>query len=94
MPVEVRVPSMLQRLTGGRRVLHCNAPTVRALLDCVERDHPGFRAQLVDDGEVRRFVNLFLNDEDIRFLQQLDTPLQDGDVLSILPALAGGTAGG
>lgn len=90
MPIEVRVPSVLQNVTQGQKVLHYESPTVRDLLTDIDRDYPGFRDQLVEDGELRRFVNIFLNDEDIRFLGQLDTPIADGDAIAILPALAGG----
>ena len=91
MPVEVQVPSMLRKYTGGQRLLRRNkSTTVRDLIDAIERDYPGLRDQLLEQGELRRFVNIFCNDEDIRFLAQLDTPLHDGDVIAILPALAGG----
>ena len=90
MPVEVRVPSMMQKFTDGQRMLSYDSATVADLLQSIDADHPGFRDQIVEDGEVRRFVNIFLNDEDIRFLKQMDTALSDGDVLAILPALAGG----
>ena len=90
MPVEVRIPSVLQKLTGGQRRLQYEGATVDELLDAIDGDYSGFRDQLVENGELRRFVNIFLNDEDVRFLQQLKTPLKDGDTVAILPALAGG----
>ncbi len=90
MPVEVRIPSVLQKLTGGQRRLQYEGATVDELLDAIDGDYSGFRDQLVENGELRRFVNIFLNDEDVRFLQQLKTPLKDGDTIAILPALAGG----
>ena len=90
MAVDVRVPSLLQKFSGGQKVLTYESETVGDLLLRIDQDYPGFRAQLVEDGELRRFVNIFLNDEDIRFLKQMNTPLQDGDVVAILPALAGG----
>ncbi len=90
MAVEVRLTANLQRLVGGQRSLFVEGRTVGELLERLEQQYPGFRQQIVADGQVHRFVNIYLNDEDIRFLQQLDTPLQEGDIVSILPALAGG----
>ena len=90
MAVEVRVPSIMQKLTGGQKILRYEGGTVGGLLKTIDADYPGFRDQIVEDGEMRRFVNIFRNDEDIRFLEQMDTTVADGDVLAILPALAGG----
>ncbi len=90
MAVEVRVPSLLQKFTAGQKILTYEDETVASLITTIDADYPGFRDQLVEDGELRRFVNIFLNDEDIRFLEQMNTPLRDGDVVAILPALAGG----
>ena len=90
MSVEVRVPSMLQKFTDGQKLVQLESPNVGQLLDSLERSYPGIGDQLMEQGELRRFVNIFLNDEDIRFLDGLDTALNDGDVLAILPALAGG----
>ena len=91
MPVEVRVTANLQKLVGGQRAIYAEGSTVGELLDRLDQQYPGFKAQLVTDGRLHRFVNIYLNEEDIRFLQQLETPLREGDVLSILPALAGGS---
>ncbi len=90
MTVEVRIPSMLQKYTGGARILAADGATVGDVIAALERTYPGIRDQLLEDGAMRRFVNIFLNDEDIRFLDQLNTRLADGDSLAILPALAGG----
>jgi molybdopterin synthase sulfur carrier subunit len=90
MTVEVRLTANLQKLAGGQRFVYVEARTVGELLDLLDGQYPGLKQQIVADGQVHRFVNVYLNDEDIRFLKQLDTPLQEGDVLSILPALAGG----
>ncbi len=90
MSVEVRVPSMLQKFTDGQKLVQLESHNVGQLLDSLERSYPGIGDQLMEQGELRRFVNIFLNDEDIRFLDGLDTALNDGDVLAILPALAGG----
>jgi molybdopterin synthase sulfur carrier subunit len=93
MAVEVRLTANLQRLAGGQRSLQVEAGTVGELLDRLEALFPGFKQNILEDGQLRRFVNIYLNDEDIRFLQRLETPLRDGDVVSILPALAGGRGG-
>lgn len=90
MTVDVRVTANLQKMVGGERSVQGQGSTVRELLDDLEGRYPGFKGQLVTDGEIHRFVNIYLNDEDIRFLKKLDTPINDGDTLSILPALAGG----
>lgn len=90
MPVEVRVPSMLQKFTDGQKSVQLESANVGDLLASLERSYPGIGDQLLEQGELRRFVNIFLNDEDIRFLEGLETTLSDGDVLAILPALAGG----
>ena len=90
MPVEVRVPSMLQKFTAGERLVQLESASVAEMLSSLERSYPGIGGQLMDQGELRRFVNIYLNDEDIRFLDGMETALNDGDVLAILPALAGG----
>ena len=93
MAVEVRVTAVLQRLTGGAKSVQAEGQTVGELLGDLERNYPGFLAQVMqEEGKLHRFVNIYLNDEDIRYLKQLDTPVADGDVVSILPALAGGSA--
>jgi molybdopterin synthase sulfur carrier subunit len=91
MTVEVRVPSVLRQVTHGEKVVRGAAGTVAELLEELEGRYPGLRAQLVEqDGSLRRFVNVYVNEEDIRYTGQLATPLQRGDVVSILPAIAGG----
>ncbi len=91
MTVEVQIPAVLKKLTGGAKSVKGDGHTVRELLENLDREYPGIRQQLTgEDGQLHRFVNIYLNDEDIRFLQQMETPLQDGDVISILPAIAGG----
>lgn len=90
MAVEVRVTSTLQRLVGAKSVT-AEGRTVGEVLENIDARYPGFRRQISnEDGSLHRFVNIFLNDEDIRYLDQLNTPLKEGDILSILPALAGG----
>ena len=90
MAVEVRVTANLQKLVDGQRSVQGEGSTVRELLDDLDSHYPGFKDLLVTDGQLHRYVNIYLNDEDIRFLDKLDTPLKEGDTLSILPALAGG----
>jgi len=91
MAVTVRVPTPLRRLTDGQGEVEVEARTVKEAIEKLEEQYPGFKERLLDEnGELRRFVNLYLNDEDIRFLKGVDTELKDGDVLSIVPAIAGG----
>ncbi len=90
MSVEVRVTSSLQNLVGAK-IVQGEGSTVGELLKDLDSRYPGFKAQISgDDGELHRFVNVYVNDEDIRYLQALDTPVNAGDAVSILPALAGG----
>lgn len=89
--IQVRVTAVLQKLTGGQKAVQASGATVAEAIDDLDRRFPGFKAQLyADEGKLHRFVNIYLNDEDIRYLQGPDTPLKPGDVLDILPALAGG----
>jgi len=88
--VEVRVTSVLQRVVGAKSV-QTEGSTVGEVLEKMNTSYPGFREQItMDDGSLHRFVNIYINDEDIRFMQSLETPVHSGDVVSILPALAGG----
>ena len=91
MNVQVRVPTPLRRLTGGEAVVSANGVTVGALVNDMESNHPGMKERLCDEeGQVRRFVNIFVNGEDIRFLDGLSTITKSGDEVSIVPAVAGG----
>jgi MoaD family protein len=90
MAVEVKVTATLQKMVGGQRVVEGEGATVGEVIDDLDRKHPGIKDMVMVDGQIHRFVNIYLNDEDVRFLSQLETPLKEGDVLSILPALAGG----
>ncbi len=91
MPIEVRVTATLRNLVGAKSV-EAEGTTVGQLLEDLNERYPGFRQQISgEDGQLHRFVNLYLNDEDVRYLEDLQTPLKDGDVVSILPALAGGS---
>lgn len=90
MAVTVRIPTPLRTLTGGKDEVAAQGRTVAEVIDDLEKSHPGIRERLLDEKGVRRFVNLYANDEDIRFLDNLQTELKDGDSLSIVPAIAGG----
>jgi sulfur-carrier protein len=90
--VTVKIPTPLRSLTRGKDSVQVSGATVREVLESLERECPGLRSRVCDEqGEMRRFVNLFLNEEDVRHLQALDTPVKEGDILSIVPAIAGGT---
>ena len=87
----VRIPTPLRKLTNGQEEVKATGANVAAIITSLEGQFPGLRERICDDqGKVRRFVNIFKNDEDIRFLQNLDTPVADADELSIVPAIAGG----
>jgi MoaD family protein len=87
----VRIPTPLRKLTDGKEEVSAAGATIGELITDLEANFPGIKARICDDkGQVRRFVNIFANDEDIRFLQNLDTPVKDTDEVSIVPAIAGG----
>ncbi|WP_287128047.1 MoaD/ThiS family protein [Candidatus Cyanaurora vandensis] len=91
MTVTVLIPTPLQKLTQNQGTVQCEAQTIAELLSSLETNCPGLGQRLCDDqGTPRRFVNFYVNNEDIRFLQGVATPLQDGDEVSIVPAIAGG----
>jgi molybdopterin synthase sulfur carrier subunit len=91
MSVTVRVPTTLRTLTGGQSEVSVEGATVGEVLSSLESAHPGFAERILDDqGGLRRFVNVFLADDDVRYLQALDTPVPDGETISIIPAVAGG----
>jgi molybdopterin synthase sulfur carrier subunit len=91
MPVFVRIPTPLRSVTKGNAEVQAKGDTVGDLVEDLERQFPGLRERLLDDkGELRRFINVYVNEEDIRFLQGKTTVLKDGDRVSIVPAIAGG----
>ena len=95
MAVIVRMPTPLRKLTGDRSEIEGTGSNMRELLDNLEDLHPGIRERLVDEGgTVRRFINVYLNEEDIRFLDGLETAVADGDRVTIVPAIAGGLGPG
>ncbi len=91
MSIKVRIPTPLQKLTGDKGQVELEAASVRELIAGLEKNYPGIKDRLCDEaGKIRRFVNFYLNEEDIRFLKQEDTALKNGDEISIVPAIAGG----
>jgi molybdopterin converting factor small subunit len=91
MSVSIRIPTTLRTLTGGQSLVEVDGGTVGEVLDRLEAAHPGFRSRLLDDaGALQRFVNVFVSDDDVRFLDGLQTPVPDGAEVSIIPAVAGG----
>jgi molybdopterin converting factor small subunit len=90
MAIEVRIPTILRSYTDGAKAVEGNGATLDQLIADLEGRHPGLRDRLVDDNGLRRFVNVYLNDEDVRFLGGLETKVSDGDTVTVLPAVAGG----
>lgn len=91
MAVEVRLPTLLREHTGGEASVRADGSTIGEVFVALVDEYPGLKGQLVDaDGSLHRFVNVYRNDDDIRYLERLDTPVSERDVVSILPAVAGG----
>ena len=91
MAVIVRIPTPLQKLTNGQGEVSGEGATVKEVLDNLDQSYPGIKERLCDEqGQLRRFVNIFVNEEDIRFMEGDKTPLKEGDDVSIIPAIAGG----
>ncbi|HZR51759.1 MAG TPA: MoaD/ThiS family protein [Streptosporangiaceae bacterium] len=90
MAIEVRIPTILRTYTDGAKQVEGSGATLAELISDLESRHSGLSARLIDGGALRRFVNVYLNDEDVRFLSGLDTPVKDGDTVTVLPAVAGG----
>jgi sulfur-carrier protein len=91
MPIDVRIPTILRSYTDGAKAVEGSGDTLEELFDDLDDRHPGIRERLVDESGLRRFVNVYVGDEDVRFLGGLETPLDDGATVTILPAVAGGT---
>ncbi|GAA2453334.1 MULTISPECIES: MoaD family protein [Streptomyces] len=90
MAIEVRIPTILRTHTGGAKAVEGSGDTLADLFADLETRYAGIQERIVDGGELRRFVNVYLNDEDVRFLEGINTKLSDGDNVTILPAVAGG----
>lgn len=90
MSVEVRIPTILRTYTGGEKIVTAEGTSLQELVANLDASYPGIGERLLDDSGLRRFVNVYLNDEDVRFLDGLGTEVTDGDSVTILPAVAGG----
>ncbi|GAC1385196.1 MAG: MoaD/ThiS family protein [Marmoricola sp.] len=90
MAIEVRIPTILRTYTGGEKAVEATGDTLAALIESLEANHPGLKDRLIEGGDLRRFVNVYINDEDVRFIGSLEATLKDGDQVVILPAVAGG----
>lgn len=91
MPIQVRIPTPLRKLTGENEVVDAEGATVSEIFKSLETTYPGLGERILDEqGAVRRFVNVYVNEDDIRFLSDLATPVKEGDEISIVPAIAGG----
>ena len=92
MAVEVRIPTILRTYTGGEKAVPGEGATVSEVIDHLESNHPGIKERLIENEDLRRFVNVYVNDEDVRFIGGLEAELSDGDQVVVLPAVAGGAA--
>jgi molybdopterin converting factor small subunit len=92
MAIEVRIPTILRTYTAGEKSVSGSGGTLAALIDDLEANHAGIKDRLIDNGDLRRFVNVYVNDEDVRFLGGLEAELKDGDQVVVLPAVAGGAS--
>jgi sulfur-carrier protein len=90
MAIEVRIPTILRTYTDGEKSVTGEGADLSALIDDLESSHPGIKDRLIDGGDLRRFVNVYVNDEDVRFIGGLEATLKDGDQVVVLPAVAGG----
>ena len=90
MAIEVRIPTILRTYTDGAKSVTGSGGSLAQLIDDLEANHPGIRERLIEGDDLRRFVNVYVNDEDVRFTGGLDTSLSDGDQVTVLPAVAGG----
>jgi molybdopterin synthase sulfur carrier subunit len=91
MAIEVRIPTILRNYTDGEKAVTAQGASLSALIDDLEANHPGIKDRLIENGDLRRFVNVYVNDEDVRFIGGLEAVLSDGDQVVVLPAVAGGS---
>lgn len=92
MAIKVRIPTPLRKYTANQTEVLASGGTIKAIIDDLDRNHPGLKDRICDEnGKLRKFVNIFLNDEDVRFMESIDTPVKDGDEVGIVPAIAGGS---
>jgi sulfur-carrier protein len=91
MAIEVRIPTILRTYTGGEKAVTAEGGSLSALIDDLEANHPGIKERLIEGDDLRRFVNVYVNDEDVRFIGGLGAELSDGDQVVVLPAVAGGS---
>ena len=92
MPITVRIPTPLQNMTQNKAEVESSGTNIREVIDDLERNFPGIKERICDEkGKIRRFINIYVNEEDVRFLKQDQTSLKDGDEVSIIPAIAGGS---
>ena len=90
MAIEVRIPTILRTYTDGEKSVAAEGASLSALIDDLEANYPGIKDRLIENGDLRRFVNVYVNDEDVRFIGGLQAALSDGDQVVVLPAVAGG----
>jgi sulfur-carrier protein len=90
MSIRIHIPTPMRQHTENQAVVEAAGTTVKGLLDNLGQKHPAIAGRIFENGQVRRFINIYLNDEDIRYLDNMNTPVKDGDELSIIPAVAGG----
>jgi molybdopterin converting factor small subunit len=90
MPVKVQIPTPMREQSGGKAEVEVSGATVQAALDDLIHQYPGLRTKLFDGGRLRPYVNVFVNDEDIRYLDEMNTPVTDGVIVALIPAVAGG----
>ncbi len=89
--INIRIPSPLRKLTDGKEMIACEGKTIREVFFSMSKEYPAIKNRIFsDDGELKKFVNIYLNNEDIRFLNNLDTEVHEGDTITIIPAIAGG----
>jgi molybdopterin converting factor small subunit len=93
MAIEVRIPTILRTYTDGQKAVDAAGDTLAGVIDDLESNHPGIKERLIEGADLRRFVNVYINDEDVRFIGGLEAPLADGDQVVVLPAVAGGAGG-